>query len=171
MITRKEKCIGFAFLTVVLFARLFLISFAVFSYHLRTKACYEGMVGRSTLVEPKISSHMLPLLSWDLWFSTLGLLLVLLDTEQNEVFCRMPVGEDSNQVCKPQLSVKKFTDDDSRFLHWSSTLLVLLFRTSPRGPAMEDSQEIGNQPGWQLLASLGAAAPRPTSIVSYSCSD
>lgn len=121
----------------------------------------EGMIGGSTRFEPRRSLHKLPVLSWALWLSARGLLPVLLDTEPKVVFCRTPVGDDSNLGLESQPSVKRFRDDDEQFLHRSFGVLEVLVKTSPNGPAMEVSQEMGIQLACRWLTSFRTPTPRP----------
>ena len=129
----------------------------------------EGTVGAFTIVEPRRSSHRLPVLSWIFRFSALGLLPVLLDSEPNEAFCRTPVGEDSNWQPESQPSLNKFSDDDDeQFLLWFLGVWLVLVRTSPRGPAMEASQETGFQQTCWWHTSFSKPTPRPVLTRSYS---
>lgn len=75
--------------------------------------------------------------------SALGLLPeLLLEREQKVDFCKTPVGEDPNCGLPSQPSLKRLRADE---LLQESAWLVLVVKTSPKGPPIEVPQEIGIQ--------------------------
>lgn len=104
------------------------------------------------------------------WFLLLLLLLIsargllpalLLDRDPNVVFCNTPVGDDPNEGLTSQPSVMRFNTDG--FLQ-STVELLAWFRTSPRGPPKEFSQEMGIQFACLLLFCSLRTLPTPKPI-------
>lgn len=94
---------------------------------------------------------------------------MLLDKDPKPVFCRTPVGDEPIRGLESQPSVKRFRDDDKQFsLESFAALLLVLLRTSPKGPPMEDSQEIGIQLACLWLASSKTPTLKPIGTGSYS---
>lgn len=108
----------------------------------RSNSYKDGSEEELTRVEPSRSLQRLaPSLVF--LFPALGLLpALLLESEPNEVFCKTPVGDDPSRGLPSQPSVMRLRADE--FLQ-SPPLLLVLCRTSPRGPPMEVSQEMGIQ--------------------------
>jgi hypothetical protein len=65
-----------------------------------------------------------------------------LEREQKVDFCKTPVGEDPNCGLPSQPSLKRLRVDE---LLQESAWLVLVVKTSPKGPPIEVPQEIGIQ--------------------------
>ena len=139
-----------------------------------SSTCFLTTRQRWWRIHPKRSLHWLPPPTPPSWvfllLSVLGLLPVLLfEKDPNAVFCRTPVGDDPSDELLSHPSVIRFSIDE---FFDSPLLLFVLWRTSPSGPPMELSHEMGIQFACLLFASsITFPTPNPIWIGSNSRED